>query len=169
MKIIDQCYENYPWGKIVPTLPMQLLIISYCFKPWNSNSKDSFVSEKIPELQHPLTSKPRRCKGYFLWGDAAQWLLEKMAILIQNNALYYLSKYSLRSITRNSSFSFRVWELSGIYKTEGMCAIQLVTLLIQWATLSEYTNIWLQRPAKTSHSFRSVNSASLLKLLYQNV
>lgn len=122
MKIIDQCYKNYPWGKIVPTLPMQLLMISYCFKLWNSNSKDSFVTEKIPkELQHPLTSKPKCCKGYFLWGDAAQWLLERMAILIQNNALYYLSKYSLRSITRNSSFSFRVCELSGIYKTEGMC------------------------------------------------
>lgn len=44
-------------------------------------------------------------KTFFVLGNAAQCLLEKMAILIPDNGLYYLSKYSLRSVTRNASFS----------------------------------------------------------------
>lgn len=41
-----------------------------------------------------------------------------------------------------------VHKLPGIYKTERMCAVQLVTMIIQWATLSKYVSIWFQETSK---------------------
>lgn len=41
-----------------------------------------------------------------------------------------------------------VYKLPGIYKTERMCAVQLVTMIIQWVTLSKYVNIWFQETSK---------------------
>ena len=29
-----------------------------------------------------------------------------------------------------------------------MCAVQLVTMIIQWVTLSKYVNIWFQETSK---------------------
>lgn len=40
-----------------------------------------------------------------------------------------------------------VYKLPGIYKTERMCAVQLVTMIIQWAILSNI-NIWFQETSK---------------------
>lgn len=66
-------------------------------------------------------------------------------------------------VTRNS-FPFRLYKLPGIYKTERMCAIQ-PRLFSETLQVNIQTSV--SRDQQRYQSFRSLYSASLLKLLFR--
>lgn len=128
------------------------MIIPHCSKHWNSSSKDSLVWKKYHKNYHihllaglkekgggrrlPLSREmlPNDC-----WRKWLYWFRTMVYITLANTVWGQLPEML--------GFHW-VHKLPGIYKTERMCAVQLVTMIIQWATLSKYVSIWFQETSK---------------------